>query len=200
MARQTCSIAMVALAATLGCSSSKTQSAADAAMTSALIPTSGGTLTTSDGVSVVVPANALPTATTLTATEDATGVPSGTFKLQPSSTETALAVGPAFDIGPAGTTFASPVTITLPFDPTKLPAGTASSAVTIVTAEEATPTDFTALTTTVVDSTHVSAQTSTFCVFVPVVQMPSGGGGGGCGSNTECGAGQLCVNGTCQAQ
>ncbi|GEM_PF-3086150 len=37
------------------------------------------------------------------------------------------AMGPAVDFGPAGTTFSSPVTITVPYDPSALPAGKTAS-------------------------------------------------------------------------
>lgn len=78
------------------------------AMTSA-----GGTIgTTTSTVRLTVPAGALATATTLTVepTEDPVG-------------NEHLVAGTSYEFGPDGTQFAQPVTLTLKYDPAKLPAG-----------------------------------------------------------------------------
>ena len=73
----------------------------------------GGTVTGPNGTQVVVPAGALsaPVAITFMASA-AQPLPAG---LQP--------LGVIYDLGPAGTTFAVPVTVTLPLDPAQVPAG-----------------------------------------------------------------------------
>ncbi len=64
-----------------------------------LVPATGGTLASADGrLAVDIPADALATAQTLT--------------LQPIADEAPGGVGPAYRLGPEGTTFAKPVTLT----------------------------------------------------------------------------------------
>ena len=60
---------------------------------------------TPEGVELVVPEGALPADTTITVTPVAGG-PSG-------------AVGPVYALEPEGLTFAAPVSLTLPYDPSK---------------------------------------------------------------------------------
>jgi fibronectin type 3 domain-containing protein len=74
------------------------------------IGSSGGTATSSNGnASVVIPANALSQATTITI-QPASGAPAGN-------------VGTAYDFGPNGTTFSQPVTIEIDYVAANLPAG-----------------------------------------------------------------------------
>jgi hypothetical protein len=118
----------------------------------------GGTVETDAGTSLNVPSGALSSNTTLTiARIDVTG---------PAST---VLVGSAFDFGPEGTTFAQPVTITLPFDPAKLPAGRTSADIRVYTAPRGSST-YTALPTTLVGNT-VQTTTSHFTVYLPAVAM-----------------------------
>ncbi len=167
-----------------------------AATTSQLVDTTGGTVTTADGVTLVVPAGALSAATTLTVTSDASAVPStGMLMVPAGGTTTAIVVGTPFLFGPEGQTFASSVTVTIPFDPSKLPSGATVSSVFIATAPMGSS-SFTKLSTNIADATHVSTLASHFSVYVPLAYPPSGAG---CTSNASCSAGTVCVNGACQA-
>jgi hypothetical protein len=153
-------------------------------------------MTTADGVTLVVPAGALSAATTLTVASDTNAVPSSGMLMVPAGgTQTAIVVGTPFVFGPEGQTFASGVTITLPFDPSKLPSGATASSVFIATAPVGSS-SFAKLSTNIADTTHVSTLTSHFSVYVPLAYPP---GGAGCTSNTTCSAGQVCVNGACTA-
>jgi hypothetical protein len=164
--------------------------------TSQLVDSSGATVTTADGVTLVVPAGALTAATTLTVASDPSAVPStGKIVIPAGGTTTATVVGTPFVFGPEGQTFASGVTITLPFDPSKLPSGTTASSVFIATAPVGSS-SFTKLSTNIADATHVSTLTSHFSVYVPLASQPSGAG---CTGNSNCSAGQVCLNGACQA-
>lgn len=88
----------------------------------AVIGTSGGFVTSSDGaVSLSIPSGALATNTSIT-TANATSPPPGSGSWSP-----------VVDLGPNGTTFASPVVVRLPVDVTKLPAGVPFSALGIYT-------------------------------------------------------------------
>ncbi len=144
---------------------------------------SGGSVKTSDGSGVTIPAGALGSEVTVTVTPTPLApTPSGS-----------TAVGAPFVLGPEGQQFSSPVTVTLSFDPAKLPSGFTANDVVIMTAA-AGSTDFTALSGSRVDGTHVSATTTHFSVFVPTVASQSGGCGP-CGP--ACPTGQVCDNGHC---
>ena len=86
----------------------------DAAPPANQIGPAGGTVTGPNGTQVVVPAGALsaPVVITITSTTIAPPIPAGQQVL-----------GSIYDFGPTGTTFAMPVTVTLPFDPAQAPAG-----------------------------------------------------------------------------
>ena len=146
---------------------------------SGTIGPAGGTVTSSNGASVTVPAGALSTSVAIVATAlaDPTAPPSTTV------------VGAAVTLGPEGQQFSAPVTVTLPVDATLLPAGKTTSAIVIYTAPAGTTT-YAQLATTVVDATHVSAKVSHFSNFVPGVP-------GGCVTNNDCMPGQSCVAGVC---
>lgn len=75
----------------------------------------GGTLDGPNGAQLVVPANALAQPVALSIAQSAVGAPA----LPPGST----ALGATFALTPHGTTFAVPVTLQIPFDPSLLPAG-----------------------------------------------------------------------------
>lgn len=81
------------------------------------IGTAGGTVTGPDGAKVVMPAGALTTRTDIKVEQTSAGSPA-----LPSGF---TAVGSMFAFTPHGTQFALPVTITLPFDPTSAPSGSA---------------------------------------------------------------------------
>ncbi|GAB4561480.1 MAG: hypothetical protein Tsb007_26200 [Rhizobacter sp.] len=84
---------------------------------SAVIGAAGGTVTAAHGASIVIPPGALATDTTIAIEQSSAGAPPlpGGF----------VAAGETFALTPHGTTFAVPVTITLPFDPAALQAGVA---------------------------------------------------------------------------
>jgi hypothetical protein len=140
--------------------------------TTKTIGAAGGTVVASDGTKIEVPAGALhtDTAITITPAADAPDPPAGT-----------VAVGQAYVFGPEGTTFAVPVTVTLAFDPAKVPT---FSDVVIMTAP-VTATEYTSLATKVVDATHVSAETPHFSIFRPVAVAPAEGEGEGEGDPGE---------------
>jgi hypothetical protein len=130
------------------CSSSSSSS-------STSIGASGGSVNAADGTAVSIPAGALSQSTVITIGSEPSAI---------DITDVVL-VGPAYRFGPEGTSFALPVTVTLAYDPSKLPTGDAASDVQIMTAPVGS-TDFVALDTTLVDATHVSATTTHFSVFV----------------------------------
>jgi uncharacterized delta-60 repeat protein len=76
----------------------------------------GGTVTGPGGTRVVVPANALTQAIVINIAQTNAGAPA-----LPAGV---LAVSNVFEFTPHGTSFASPATVTVPFDPTLVPAGT----------------------------------------------------------------------------
>jgi 2',3'-cyclic-nucleotide 2'-phosphodiesterase (5'-nucleotidase family)/predicted extracellular nuclease len=84
--------------------------AVSAAQGASLQGAAGGAL---EGLRIEIPAAALPADATITAAALSEG-PDG-------------AVGPVIDFGPDGTLFSTPVRVTLPFDPARLPAGVAAS-------------------------------------------------------------------------
>lgn len=91
----------------------------DAAPASALIGPAGGTVVGSEGARIVVPAGALAAPTTIAIEQTTAGAPAlpGGF----------VAAGKMFAFTPHGTTFAVPVTITIPIDPSSVPAGASGS-------------------------------------------------------------------------
>jgi hypothetical protein len=123
--------------------------------TSNMITPSGGTVQMSDGTAVSIPAGALTQTTQITVGNEPNSV---------SITDQVL-VGSVYRFGPEGTQFATPVTVTLDYDPSKLPTGDTSADVVIMTAPVGS-TDFQPMTTTIVDDTHVSTATSHFSDFV----------------------------------
>ena len=97
------------LAATLGLAACGGGGSADG------IGAAGGTVTASSGASVAVPAGALAQATPIAIAADAAGAPA-----LPDGTTT---VGEVHALTPHGTSFATPVTLTLPYDAGRVPAG-----------------------------------------------------------------------------
>ena len=83
--------------------------------TGTIIGAAGGTLIAPNGASVVIPPGALATNTTITITQTSAGSPPlpGGFS----------SFGQMFAFTPHGTTFAVPVTLTVPFNPAAVPAG-----------------------------------------------------------------------------
>lgn len=143
----------------LACSSTPSPASAPQAV-SRSIGAVGGQLVASDGTGVSVPAGALGTATTITVTPEP-GAPTA-----PEATP----VGTPFLYGPEGQTFSTPVTVTLAFDPRQIPEGKQVSDVLVYTAPWGSSA-FATLPTTVVDATHVSAETTHFSIFVAEVPL-----------------------------
>jgi trimeric autotransporter adhesin len=104
----------VALTADVGSSAQDTAAAEGGADTAATAATNikaatGGTVTAA-GLTVVIPAGALAADTDITvAISDGASLPAA-----------ATLLGKVYDLGPTGTTFLKPVTLTLDFDPAKL--------------------------------------------------------------------------------
>jgi hypothetical protein len=140
----------VCLSAALAASCSSSSSP-----TSNNITSSGGSVTTADGTAVAVPAGALSQATAITIGSEPNAITIADADL----------VGPAYRFGPEGTQFAQPATVTLAYDPGRLPTGDTASDVVIMTAPVGSSA-FVDLPTAIVDATHVSAPTSHFSVFV----------------------------------
>jgi hypothetical protein len=136
---------------------------------------SGGTVAAGQSASVALPAGALSSNTTITVTP--------TEATPPTST---VAVGTPYLFGPEGTQFAVPVTVTLEFSPSLLPTGMSAGDVVVYTAP-ANTTDYQPLTTSIVDATHVSAQTTHFSIFVGAVR-PHEGSGADAGVANDAGA------------
>jgi uncharacterized delta-60 repeat protein len=84
--------------------------------TTGLIGAAGGTVTGPNGAKVEIPAGALATDVTIQIEQTTAGAPALPTDL--------AAQGPMFAFTPHGTTFALPVTMTMPFDPALVPAGT----------------------------------------------------------------------------
>jgi hypothetical protein len=126
------------------------------------ITTTGGTVAMSDGTSVAVPAGAVTQSTAVTVAPEGNAV----------SIDGVVLIGDTYRFGPEGQQFATPVTVTIAYDPSKLPSGMSASDITIMTAPVGSN-DFTPLATTSVDATHVSAPTSHFSDFVAVVRANS---------------------------
>ena len=80
-----------------------------------MIGAAGGTVIGPNGATVVIPPGALITNTPIAITQTSAGAPALSAGL--------FAAGPMFAFTPHGTTFAVPVTVTVPFDPATVPAG-----------------------------------------------------------------------------
>jgi hypothetical protein len=138
------------------------------------VGTTGGSVTTSDGSAQVdIPAGALPADTTITISAN-TSAPS------PSG---ATVVGTPFTFGPDGLKFLKPVTVTLPFDTSKL-GSTAPSAIVVYTAPDGSST-YEPLPTTVKDGVHVTATTTHFSTDVAGIGGSKDSSGTDAGGPTE---------------
>jgi hypothetical protein len=182
-----------------GCSAGSSSSTA-----SQTVGSTGGDVQQGDGSGVKIPSGALPANTQITATATP-GAP---------APPTAMPVGTPVTFGPEGQQFSQPVTVTVTFDPAKIPAGKTVAQLAIFTAP-AGSSAYTQLQTTVVDATHLSAQVSHFSTFVAALPTacavscgtsgsacaPNSGGNGtgtsadggtGCVAMTGCGCTTLC--------
>jgi hypothetical protein len=119
----------------------------------------GGTVTHSTGAQLQIPPGAL-----------ASPVPLTMEGVAPASASDlgGNALGQAFQLGPEGQQFLSPVTIVVPFDPTRVPAGQSADSAVIMIAPVGS-TEFAALETTVdLAARTLTAQTLHFSVVAPV--------------------------------
>ncbi len=133
-------------------SSQQGPAAGDGSQGSMLIGPAGGTLSLADGSSITIPAGALSTATEITmAPAPGSPFPGG-----------GISGVPGYELGPEGLTFAVPATVTLSFSPLALPAGAETSDLTMLTAPVGVSDYAYSMVTSVVDPTHISAQTSHF--------------------------------------
>ena len=106
----------------------------------------GGQVAIGDTVVIDIPAGALASNTTITATATEAAAPPNT-----------VAAATPYLLGPEGTQFAVPVTLTLAF--------ASSSADIVIYTAPANTTAYQAMPTTVVDASHVRAQTTHFSIF-----------------------------------
>ncbi len=151
---------LVALCLTASCSGT----ASPGASASATVGSGGGTVSTSNGTQVKVPAGALGKDTLITiALDPSAPVPTGV-----------TVVGTPYVFGPEGLVFSTAVTVTLSFDPARVPAGRSVKDIEVFTAPVGSN-DFTKLSTTVLDKTHVAAETAHFSVFVPAISDSDAG-------------------------
>jgi hypothetical protein len=150
----------------LGCSSGSAQ-----INITQMVGNGGGTVSGGDGSQVVIPGGALSMSTNITITTVSAPAPAGT-----------VLVGPAYNFGPDGTTFSNPVTITLPFDSSKIPSGKSAGDIVIYTAPSGS-TNYLPLATSVSGNT-VQTTTTHFTVYLPAVTV--GGSGGDLGSSGAC--------------
>ena len=104
---------MVLLVALTGCGGGPSVPAP--APVSVTVGAAGGTVVGPSGAKVVIPAGALATDTVIGIAQTDVGAPA-----LPSGTTT---FGPTFTFTPHGTVFAKPVTMSVPFDPAKVPTG-----------------------------------------------------------------------------
>jgi hypothetical protein len=141
--------------ASAACASST--SGSDTGQGSSVVGTGGGSVK-SGGSSVTIPADALASDVTISLTQ-APGAPT------PAG---AIAVGSAYTYGPEGQMFRQPVTVILQFDPARLPVGRTAAEIVVFTAP-AGSSSYASIGGTLVDSTHIAAQTTHFSTFVPVV-------------------------------
>jgi predicted alpha-1,6-mannanase (GH76 family) len=119
----------------------------------------GGVVLTANGSGVSVPRGALTHDVTLTIESDSSApVPANV-----------TTVGLTYLLGPEGQPFGAPVTVTLAFDPTEVPAGETASDIVVFTAPRDDTSDYAPLATKVVDGMHVSVETSHFSYFVPAI-------------------------------
>ncbi|HEX4478824.1 MAG TPA: hypothetical protein VH142_27265 [Polyangiaceae bacterium] len=153
---------------------STTDAAPDAQVTRVTVGAGGGGLPSADGeLTVDIPAGALSSSVNVTI-EPAIGVPAGH-------------VGPAYEIGPTGTTFAHEVTLAFTYQASF---GVLSNLRVATLSNGA----WTAISTSS-DATHVYGSTSHFSTYG--LTVVSSGGGPSCTSNANCGQGMACTGGHC---
>jgi len=109
-------VPVLAMLVVCGCGGASQPGPQQDAGTGSGIGPAGGQASEATGAQVTIPAGALAAATPIEVTRSGTGAPPLPAGL--------VAVGPIFAFTPHGTSFAVPATITVPFDPGTVPAGT----------------------------------------------------------------------------
>jgi hypothetical protein len=122
---------------------------------SQVVDATGGTVTTNEGTTLVIPPKALSSQVTITIALDPAPVP----------ITQATAVTAAHVFGPDGITFKVPVCITLAFEPELLPQGVTENDVVLYAAPTGSGA-YQPLPTSAVDATHVMGTTSQFATTV----------------------------------
>jgi hypothetical protein len=161
--------------------------------TSAQIGATGGVVTGANGVSISVPQGALAGPAPITIEVSSETIPGS--------------VGTVYKLGPEGQTFTAPVTVTLDFDPTRLPQGKTAADLVVLTAPSGSI-EFATLAAQSLDATHVQASTTHFSIFAaaiaaaPVVDAGADGPactpvGHACMSGASCCAPGTCLNAIC---
>jgi len=121
-----------------------------ASVPSGMIGTAGGTVTGPAGAQVVIPAGALTQNTAIAVSQSSAGAPA-----LPAGVVT---YGQTFAFTPHGTTFSSPATLTAPFDPASVPAGTTP----VLYKTNAAQSDWEVVTGATVSGGTMSAQVTSF--------------------------------------
>ena len=119
-----------------------------------VIGAAGGTVIGPNGATVVIPPGALTTNTPIAITQTSAGAPALSAGL--------FAAGPMFAFTPHGTTFAVPVTVTVPFDPVTVPAGATPT----LFKTNATQNGWDPVAGATVDGASVTGQVTSFSSFV----------------------------------
>jgi len=127
------------------------------------IGAAGGTVAGPGGASLTVPAGALAAAAPLVIARSTSGSPA-----LPAGTETA---GDMHALTPHGTSFAQPVTLTLPFDPARVPAGRELQLLQTTVAQDG----WEAVAGATVDGAVLTAQLNRFSWVVAVVAPQASG-------------------------
>ncbi|MEQ1846689.1 MAG: CHAP domain-containing protein, partial [Nitrospira sp.] len=147
-----------------GGSSSSGGNPTPSSTTSTIIGPRGGVAATSDGtITIVVPAGALASNTAITIAPSSANTPQGN-------------IGEALDLGPDGTIFSTPVTISVKYDPNLIPQGVTESSLTLAFSSGSTWTDI----PTTVDTVNklLNGQTTHFSTystkFTDAINLPYG--------------------------
>jgi len=122
----------------------------------------GGTVTSPEGASLSIPAGALAADVAISITRKSTIVP----PLPPAPD--VRAVGDFFDVTPHSTALALPVTVTVPFDPTQVPAG----ATVRLLKPDATQTGWVPVAGTTISGSMITGSITSFADPVAVVGQP----------------------------
>lgn len=129
--------------------------------TSATIGAAGGTVNGPSGAQVVIPPGALAQATAIEVAQSSAG--------SPGLPAGVTAYGPIYAFTPHGTTFLTPVTITVPFDPATVPAGITP----VLYKTNATQAAFEVVPGSTVNGNFITAQVTGFSYTAPGSPLPS---------------------------